>query len=71
MRATDGSAAVSFDSDQAMRRFVIDRIWFLSREGLYVIRTPLADPLAGKIDNPLTTTDSFVDAAGAPDGTCS
>jgi streptogramin lyase len=27
------------------------RIWFLSREGLYVIRTPLANPLAGKINN--------------------
>jgi hypothetical protein len=48
-----------------MRRFVIDRIWFLSREGLYVIRTPLA----GKIHNPRTATDSFVDAAEAPDGT--
>ena len=45
------------------------RIWFLSREGLYVIKSPLANPLTEKINNPLTATDSFVDAAEAPDGT--
>jgi diguanylate cyclase (GGDEF)-like protein len=45
------------------------RIWFLSREGLYVIKSPLANPLTEKINNPLTAADSFVDAAEAPDGT--
>ena len=45
------------------------RIWFLSREGLYVIKSPLANPLSEKVNNPLTATDSFVDAAEAPDGT--
>ena len=45
------------------------RIWFLSREGLYVTKSPAANPLTEKINNPLTATDSFVDAAEAPDGT--
>jgi diguanylate cyclase (GGDEF)-like protein len=45
------------------------RIWFLSREGLYVVKSPTANPISEKINNPLTATDSFVDAAEAPDGT--
>lgn len=45
------------------------RIWFLSREGLYVTSSSAANPLVEKINSTLTATDSFVDAAEAPDGT--
>ena len=45
------------------------RIWFLSREGLYVTKDPVANPAVEKANSPLTATDSFVDAAEAPDGT--
>jgi diguanylate cyclase (GGDEF)-like protein len=45
------------------------RIWFLSREGLYVIKSPVVSPNVERLKNPLTATDSFVDAAEAPDGT--
>jgi diguanylate cyclase (GGDEF)-like protein len=45
------------------------RIWFLSREGLYVTKDPIANAAIEKVNNPLTATDSFVDAAEAPDGT--
>jgi len=39
------------------------RIWILTREGLYVIRTPDARPVIEKITNPLIAADSFADAA--------
>jgi len=45
------------------------RIWFLSREGLYVTKDPVANPVVEKVNNPLTATDSFVDAAEGRDGT--
>jgi len=45
------------------------RIWFLSREGLYVAKDPVASPAVEKATSPLTATDSFADAAEAPDGT--
>jgi hypothetical protein len=45
------------------------RIWFLSREGLYVAKGSLANPIVEKVDNPLTATDSFADAAEVRDDT--
>lgn len=45
------------------------RIWFLSREGLYVTKDPVANAAVEKVNNPLTATDTFVDAAEARDGT--
>jgi diguanylate cyclase (GGDEF)-like protein len=41
----------------------------LSREGLYVTKSPVTNPLVEKINSTVTASDSFVDAAEAPDGT--
>jgi diguanylate cyclase (GGDEF)-like protein len=42
------------------------RIWILSREGLYVIRTPDA-PSIEKLTDQLVSTDAFADEAESPD----
>lgn len=41
------------------------RIWILSREGLYVIRTP-DSPSIEKLVDPLVSSDAFADAAESP-----
>ena len=41
------------------------RIWILSREGLYVIRTP-DTPAVEKLADPLVANDAFADAAESP-----
>lgn len=41
------------------------RIWILSRDGLYVIRDPL-DSLIEKVADPLVSGDAFADAAETP-----
>lgn len=41
------------------------RIWILSREGLYIIRTPDA-PSIEKLPDPLVSADAFADAAESP-----
>jgi diguanylate cyclase (GGDEF)-like protein len=45
------------------------RIWILSREGLYVIRNPTANPINEKVNSPRIASDSFADATEASDGT--
>ena len=42
------------------------RIWILSRDGLYVIRTP-DKPSIEKVSNPIFSSEAFVDAAESPD----
>ncbi|RSL15691.1 diguanylate cyclase (GGDEF)-like protein [Edaphobacter aggregans] len=39
------------------------RIWFLTREGLYVVREPGPHPTVEKLTDPLISTDAFADAA--------
>lgn len=46
------------------------RIWFLTREGLYVVREPDAPkPTVEKLTDLLISTDAFADAAETPDHT--
>lgn len=44
------------------------RLWFCTREGLYVIRHPENQPVVEKIDSPLIAIDSFADAAEDSNG---
>jgi diguanylate cyclase (GGDEF)-like protein len=45
------------------------RIWICTREGIFVVRDPVANPGVEKVDSALIATDSFDDATEGPPGT--